>query len=162
MKFPILFCAAFFPLLATATELNYQIDLEHSKMDAITAFDICGLPKEIKMDSREDLPSLVIKTVAGRGPQAKIQFIQATSGGVSGGNLTEVYSGDYRTRVALVNLPSYAGAYRGGVYQRVEISTYGSTKAPKSFTVDTELLNYRESAELAEDSVCTGYAYRLL
>ncbi|RZA02211.1 MAG: hypothetical protein EOP11_16865 [Proteobacteria bacterium] len=162
MKLTILLCAAFFPLLASASDLTYRIDLDHSKMDAITAFDICGLPKEIKLDAREDLATVVIKELSGKAAAPKIQFIQATSGAMSGGGLTELYSGNYRTRVALVNLPATAGAYRGGVYERVELNTFGSPKAPKSFTVDKEPLNYRESAELGEDSVCTGIAYFLL
>ncbi|RYZ98438.1 MAG: hypothetical protein EOP11_20685 [Proteobacteria bacterium] len=162
MKLALILCVTFFPIFASAAELTYQIDLDHSKMDAITAFDICGLPKEIKLDSRADLPTVMIQKLSLKAEAPKIQFIQASNGGISGGDLTELYSGDYRVRVALVNLPGTAKAYRGGVFQRVEITTYGSKQAPKSFTVDVDLLNYRESAELAEDSVCTGYAYRLL
>jgi hypothetical protein len=149
------------PNLATAATLTYRIDFSHSKIDEDTAFALCGLPKEISLDDREDLPTVVIRrTLAPVARQSEISYIQASSGGISGGDLREPYMGDYRVRVALLKLNSLG--YRGGVYQRVEVVTYGSKQAPKAFTVDVELLNYRESAELAEGSVCTGYAYRLI
>ncbi len=156
------FTLSLLPSLSSAAQLTYNLDLNQSKMDEITAYDICDLPKQIKMDAREDLATVVIQLTQANDPsQLKIKFIQATSGGVSGGNLVEPYIGDYRVRVALVNSTSYSEAYKGGIYNRVEVITYGSTSAPKAFTVDVDLLNYRESAELAEDSICTGYAYRL-
>ena len=148
------------PLFASATQLTYTLDLKQSNMDEITAYDICGLPSEFKMDAQADLATVVIQKALATSPnQVEIKFIQATSGGWTGGGLIEPYTGDYRVRVGLVNTKSEA--YRGGIYNRVEVTTFGSTAAPKAFLVDVELLNYRESAELAEDSVCTGYAYRL-
>lgn len=154
--------AALLPLAATASTLTYKLDLARSNMDEITAYDICGLPKEFRMDSRADLATEVIQKVfAGGYQKTKIQMIQATSGSLIGGDNGNPYEGDYRVRVALVNLPDTSGAYKGGVVYRVEINTFGSTAAPKGFTVDTDLLNYRESAELGEDSACTGYKYYL-
>jgi hypothetical protein len=153
---------ALVPAMASAAQLAYKIDLDRSKMDSITAFDICGLPQEIKLDAREDLATVVINKTQSTNPkQIKIEFIQASDGGIIGGDLREPYMGDYRDRVAIVRSTEFSEAYKGGVFNRVEVITYGSPSAPKAFTVDVELLNYRESAELAEGSVCTGYAYRL-
>lgn len=153
--------AALTPSLASAATLVYKIDLKQSQMDEITAFGICGLPERIVMDAKKDLPTEVIyQTQAQRRQHVKIQYIQATSGSIQGGELEEPYLGKYRERVALVNVDSGNG-YPGGVFQRIEVTTYGSTAAPKAFIVTAELLNYRGSAELAEGSICTGYAYAL-
>lgn len=152
--------ALILPFFASAQQLTYKIDLKQSNMDESTAFDLCVLPKEIKMDAKEDLATVVINKTYSSSYKQKIQFIESTTGGsISGGDLKEPYMGDYRIRVALLNLaiPSYPG----GVYYRVEITTFGSKQAPKAFTVSNEALNYQGSAELAEDSACTGYAYRL-
>ena len=156
----LVLAALLLPQFAAAAELTYKTDIENSKMDSITAFDICGLPEEIKMDSRADLPTLVIQARATDPRQLKIQTIQASRGSIQEG-AEEPYTGEYRERVALVQLLAYAPYYKGGVFERVQVTTYGSTAAPKAFVVDVELLNYRESAELAEGSICTGYAYRL-
>ncbi len=162
MKLCSLVLATLLPAFASAAQLTYQIDLAQSKMDEIMAFDICGLPQEIKMDAKEDLPTVVIKRTHALNPsQLSINYIQRTSGSISGGGLVEPYVGAYRTRVALVHSLEYSEAYKGGVYYRAQVTTYGSVTAPKSFIVTSDLLNYLESAELAEGSLCTNYAYRL-
>jgi len=146
--------------LAVAANLVYEIDLVQSKVNDDIAFNICGLPKEIKMDARHDLATVVIQTTQSMNPKdLEITTIQSTKGSVAGGGLNEPYMGDYRVRVAIVRLKD--PNYPSGIYNRVEVRTYGSTAAPKAFIVDVELLNYRESAELAENSVCSGFAYKL-
>lgn len=153
--------AALVPSLASAATLTYKIDFAKSEIDAETAFEICGLPKFLSMDAKEDLATVVINRTQTTDPGAiRTQYIQATSGAISGGGLQEPYMGDYRVRVGLVSTkaPVYSSS---PLVTRVEVVTYGSPKAPKAFTVHTELLNFRDSAEFAESSVCTGYAYRL-
>lgn len=161
MKFSTFVIAALFlPFVASAATLTYEIDLAKSQMSEIAAFDICGLPKEITLDAREDLPTVVMnKTLVSESGKLKTQTIQATKGSVVGGGLEDPYLGDYRVRVAIAQVESEA--YRFGIFSRVEVTTYGPTHAPKAFVVNVDALNYLESAELAEGSVCTGYAYRL-
>jgi hypothetical protein len=125
-------------------------------MDETTAFDICAFPKEITMDAKEDLPTVVIRKT--EADVLALNFIQSSSGSAIGGD-EEPYNGDYRTRVAIVK-QSYGG-YPQGVYSRIEITTFGSKSAPKAFKMDYEILSHRESAEVGESSVCTGIAYKL-
>lgn len=151
--------AALAPTFASAKELVYRIDYAQSKIDQDTAENVCDIPTEIRMDSKADLATVVLnKAYANTIRAPKIQTIQATKGGIVGGDLKEPYMGDYRTRVALVH-EHYN--YPSDVVSRVEVITYGSPAAPKAFTVDAEILNYRESAEVMEGSICTGLAYKL-
>lgn len=160
MKLAAFALLALIPSFASAATLTYKIDLAHSKMDETTAFDMCGLPKEISLDAREDLATVVIqKTQAIYDKNLKIQTIQANGGSMSGGGLVEPYTGAYRTRVALVSQTGIGYAF--GVFKRLEVTTYGSTAAPKAFEVNMEILNYRESAELGEDSMCAPFSYVL-
>lgn len=150
------------PSLASAATLTYKIDLAKSKMDQDVAHSLCGLPETIVMDAKEDLATVVIKKTQTNDPKKiEIQTIQANGGSISGGGLEAPYMGDYRTRVSITKIPGHADAYKHGIYNRVEVVTYGSPAAPAAFTVDVQVLNYRESAELAEGSICTGFAYRL-
>jgi hypothetical protein len=158
----LLLLAALSPSLASAATLTYEIDLAKSKMDSETAFELCGLPKIMQMDSKEDLATFVIKKTQVVDPKKiEITTIQKNGGSMMGGGIEAPYTGDYRTRVAITKTPGFEGAYPAGIYKRIEVVTYGSPAAPAAFTVDASLLNYRESAELAEDSICSGYAYRL-
>lgn len=151
------------PTLASATKLTYELDLAQTGMEESVATGLCGLPKIIELDAKEDLATVAIKKTQASNPaDLEIDFIQASEGSQTDGELKEPYAGDYRDRVAISRLKSAKDAFHSkGYYRRVEVFTYGSKAAPKSFIIYSELINYRESAEMSEDSLCTGIAYRL-
>jgi hypothetical protein len=141
---------------AQAATLTYDIDFSKSKdLDRDTVEGMCGIPLVIQMDAKEDLATVVAKRVLGGGD---IQKIEASSGSLAGA--AEPYNGDYRTRVSIVKSDG-GGYYKLGVFKRLEVTTYGSTSAPKAFEVAVELLNHRNSAELGEDMACANLAYKL-
>ena len=63
------------------------------------------------------------------------------------------YTGEVRTSVYLVKRDGY-GAYKPNIVERVEINLYSS-----ALNIQTQLLNHRNSAELAEDA-CRNLSYR--
>ena len=146
---------------AYAATLTYEFDFEKQPdISRETIEDLCGLPLTMTFDDKQDIPQLVtLKTQHADPKTAKIQWIEKSVGGISGGDLKEPYQGDYVRRVAIVRLPG-DGGYKEGIYNRVEVTTYGSAKAPKAFEVESDLLNYRQSAELAEASACSRLAYK--
>jgi hypothetical protein len=142
--------------LAQAATLTYDIDFaKNSSLDRDTVEGMCGIPLVIQMDAKEDLASVVAKRVLGGGDITKIE---ASSGSLAGA--AEPYNGNYRTRVSIVKSDG-GGYYKLGVFKRLEVTTYGSTSAPKAFEVAVELLNHRNSAELGEDMACANLAYKL-
>ena len=160
MKLPsLMLLAALLPGMASAATLNYELDRGKSNLDEDT-IAMCALPDGISMDSKEDLATVVMKKLIAS--NIEITKIQASGGSMSGGGIEAPYTGDYRVRVSITKIPPIARSiYPLGIYQRVEVTTFGSPAAPAAFTVTRELLNYRESAELGEDSICTNFSYRL-
>ncbi|MCJ8278348.1 MAG: hypothetical protein HRT44_14080 [Bdellovibrionales bacterium] len=144
---------------AFALELVYLPDFSQMPEQDINSLDICGYPAEFKMDASLPIGPTFIKQLFWG--DVSSERIQANGGSVSGGNLAPAFSGDYRTKVYIVKQSFEGTGYTSGVYNRVEVNTYGSTAAPSGMTVSTELLNYRESAELAEGSDCGTIYYKL-
>ncbi|MCB0411654.1 MAG: hypothetical protein KDD22_03965 [Bdellovibrionales bacterium] len=149
---------------AGAKTLTYSLDVErYPEILNYIENGLCGIPRIFQMDSKQDLATEVIKNSSLLDAKLTLQTIQASKGWIRGGGLKEPYIGDYRTRVTLVTdkSPDTVEAYKFGVVQRVEIITYGRTDAPKAFEFKATLLNYRESAELAEGSICNEFSYVL-
>jgi len=65
----------------------------------------------------------------------------------------DAYSGEVMTGVYLVKQDGF-GSYFPHIAKRVEINRYRT-----ALTVRMELLNHRDSAELAEESVCGNLSY---
>jgi hypothetical protein len=65
----------------------------------------------------------------------------------------DAYSGEVKTGVYLVKQDGF-GSYFPHIAKRVEINRYRA-----ALTVRMELLNHRDSAELAEESVCGNLSY---
>ncbi len=65
----------------------------------------------------------------------------------------DAYSGEVKTGVYLVKQDGF-GSYFPHIAKRVEINRYRA-----AVTVRVELLNHRDSAELAEESVCGNLSY---
>lgn len=68
----------------------------------------------------------------------------------------DAYTGEVRTSVYLVKVDGF-GSYLPFIAKRVEINRYA-----QALQIRVELLNHRDSAELAEDSVCSDLSYLLV
>lgn len=141
-----------------ANTLTYRADFTQMPEKDATSLDICGYPETFKMDAADPLAKTFIDTLLS-GNVSK-EEIQATSSSLGGGSLSEAYSGAYREKVYIVKQGG-GGAYNPWIVYRVQVNTYGSTTAPSGFVVNSELLNHRYSAELAEGAFC-GDVYYLL
>ena len=144
---------------AFANTLVYNVDYSQMKNMDETSLDICGYPQQVKMDAALPIGPTFISQIYSYG-KVTTERIQATKGSVGGGNLAPAFSGDYREKVYIVK-QVIEGAYKPGIYNRVQVNTYGSTAAPSGVIVNTELLNHRYSAELTEGAYCGDIYYKL-
>ena len=158
--------------VASAKTLTYQADFNVMKYNNKgidpTALDICGYQSEFKMNASAPIGPTFIKSYLSYG-KISLDPIQATNGSVVPGakdrteaKTKEPYSGNYRNKVYVVKqvVPDDS-TYKPFIAYRMQINTYGSTSAPSGFTVSTELLNHRYSAELAEGDGCGDIYYKL-
>lgn len=143
---------------AFAESLTYYPDYSQMKDMNGTSLDICGFPTEFTIDSKDPIGPTFIGRMFWS--VEKTERIQTAEGSVSGGNLAVAYSGDYREKVYIVK-QVIEGVYEPGIFSRVEVTTYGSTKAPSGMIVNVELMNHRYSAELAEGAFCGNVYYKL-
>lgn len=139
----------------SAATLEYRADFSMMSDTDATALDICGFPQVFVMSADKPLAPTFINELFVS--DFEIKNIQATEGSISGG---AGYVGDYREKVYIVNHEA-GGHYSPAVYYRVQITTYGSTAAPHGFVASSELLNHRDSAELAEGNFCGEVYYKL-
>lgn len=162
MKFLSFLAFSVLTYQASATTLVYDADLSQTPDLDPTTFEVCMMPMTFQIDSRDDLAiTFTQKALKSGAKSVQIKTIESSVGSIGGGDLKEPYLGDYRTRVEIIRTEEDARAYPEGVYKRVEIVTYGSTSAPKAFQVHTQLLNYLDSAELAEEMACPAVSYKL-
>jgi hypothetical protein len=106
--------------------------------------------REIRVRSERSMEAEIVAQVTSRRISSeKIETSRSTL--TTDG--TDAYSGEVKTGVYLVKLDGY-GSYSPFIMKRVEINTY-----PTALTVRIELLNHRDSAELAEESVCGNLSY---
>lgn len=152
-----------------AEALVYKVDLQVTQPndpsdpnDAVTLENLerCGYPQEFKIDSQASLTREFLKVLF-KDAKYSSENIQSTKGALSGGDLAEAYSGEYREKVFIVKNEFNGTAYSPGVYYRVDLTTFGSTTKPSGFKTSSELLNYRHSAELAEGMGCGHVHYKL-
>ncbi|MGE0525952.1 MAG: hypothetical protein AB7G93_16520 [Bdellovibrionales bacterium] len=109
----------------------------------------------VTLDSSEDLARVLLANLY-RG--AEVKLIEKSTGSLGGGDLPDAYTGEYMTRTHIVKLDA-GEAYPYGVYYATTITQYGVGRTRKAFEVEQQLLNYRHSAEYAEDSVCGNLKY---
>lgn len=142
---------------AFSKQLTYKADFAAMTQMDSTSLDICGYPETFSLDASTAIGPAFISELFTWG-EISTTRIQATDGALSGAPAN--YNGDYREKVYLVK-QVLEGGYEPGIYNRVEMTTYGSTAAPTGFVVSIELLNHRYSAELAEGAFCGNIYYKL-
>lgn len=121
-------------------------------MDRETVEAMCDTT--FTLDSTQDLAKTLIAQKYGN---TKPELIEKSRGSISGAD-KDAFNGDYLTRVFIVKQDGL-GAYPYGIYYAVTVTQYGEDAARKGFELGTNLLNYRNSAELAEDSACDYLSY---
>lgn len=92
------------------------------------------------------------------GIMTSVKQIESSKGSISGGGGLQ---GDYLTRVYIVK-SDVGSAYPMGVYQNVTVTQFGKrgSNELKGLEVEVELLNYRNSAELAEGQICNRLTFK--
>ncbi len=155
MKYLVFVCSMLVSGLCWSEILNYNMDLSKTPDMDPTDLEICGFPSTFSMDQAAPIGPTFLKELY----YSPVTFkrIQSSAGEISD-ELNSLYTGKYRDKVYIVEQLWDHPIYAPGIYYRYEMRTYGSTSAPKGFSVSTELLNHRYSAEMVQGSNC-GYIY---
>lgn len=139
---------------AFAQTQTFEVDFSRlpEGMDRETVEAMCDT--SFTLDSTQDLAKTFIAQKYGN---PKAELIEKSRGSISGAD-KDAFNGDYLTRVFIVKQDGI-GAYPYGIYYAVTITQYGEDAARKGFELNTNLLNYRGSAELAEDFACENLSF---
>lgn len=138
-----------------AVEQRFVID--ESKIPPSERTDVKEMcATEYRIDSSSDLATSVLReefpVILESGIKNKILEIEKTRWSRG--------SDEMLTRTYLVKQAPW-GSYPAGVYTRLAIVQTGLGAKRIGFSVSRELLNYRDSAELQEGSVCDDLSYVL-
>lgn len=132
--------------IVQAAEQRFVLDLKKVPAEDRGMVEMLCTP-EYRVDSAADLAIVVVKELVGYG--GKIQEIEKTRSTDGRAILTRTY---IAKRAPLEGYPY-------GVYWRVAVSQKGTGANRSEFTLNSELLNYRDSAEIGEGSVCDNLTY---
>ena len=165
LKILMIVAVSVFGMQALSATLTYELagGVKGEEFDKQFFLDFCGLPETFSIDSEDSLGDAIIeKTQKTNYGTFTYERIELSFGAMSGGDLAEPFVGDYRNHVYLTKQVLPDGGYAPGIWHHVDIMVWGDTWAPKAFEVQTQLLNHKASAELAEDWFCRQYSYVLV
>jgi hypothetical protein len=105
---------------------------------------------ELRVNDSRSFEAQIVSQILER--RLSVEKIESSKSTISTDGV-DAYSGELKTGVYLVKQDGF-GSYFPYIAKRVEINRY-----PTALTVRMELLNHRDSAELAEESVCGQLSY---
>jgi hypothetical protein len=105
---------------------------------------------ELRLNDSRSTETEIIAQVLDR--RMSVEKIESSKSTITADGM-DAYSGEVKTGVYLVKQDGF-GSYFPHIAKRVEINRYRA-----AVTVRVELLNHRDSAELAEESVCGNLSY---
>jgi hypothetical protein len=145
---PALFCFLMFSM-CSAQAAVYRLDTgKVAAEDREMVEATCVTELKVK-DSRSAESEIISQILERRMSVEKIEGSKSTL--TTDG--ADAYSGEIKTGVYIVKQNGF-GSYFPYIAKRVEINRYRT-----ALTVRIELLNHRDSAELAEESVCGNLSY---
>lgn len=141
---------------AQAQSKVYKVDLSGVKDQSERTMIQESCITEMTIDAGKNVAEQVLRAKSLAMKSAK--QIQASRGSLSYPGHLE---GDYLKRVYIVENDGY-GAYKPAIYEAVTVTQFGArgTNELKGFEVETVLLNFTESAELAEGQICSRLTYK--
>lgn len=141
---------------ANAQAATYKVDLSVVKDSSQRALisEMCAT--KIEVDPTKNVAEQVIR--ASNSGIKSAQLIEVSRGSLS---QTGGLEGDYLKRVYIVATDGF-GVYKPAIYKAVTVTQFGKrgTNELKGFEVSTVALNFLDSAELAEDSICERLTYK--
>ena len=127
----------------------YRLDLNKvSAEDREMVQETCI--REIRIDASRSVDAQILAQVVSK--RIAVEKIQNSKTTLTSSEI-DAYSGEIQTGVYLVKRDGY-GSYLPYIAERVEINRYAT-----ALNIRIELLNHRDSAELAEESVCGNLHY---
>lgn len=134
---------------SSANAAVYRLDL-NKVSDADREMVEASCVTELNVNDSRSAESQIISQVLDR--RMSVEKIESSKSTLSTDG-ADAYSGEVKTGVYLVKQDGF-GSYFPHIAKRVEINRYRT-----ALTVRMELLNHRDSAELAEESVCGNLSY---
>jgi hypothetical protein len=136
-------------VVGSAQASVYRLDLNKvSDSDREMVESTCVT--ELRVDESRSTEAQIISQILDR--RMSLEKIESSKSTISTDGV-DAYSGEVKTGVYLVKQDGF-GSYFPHIAKRVEINRYRA-----ALTVRMELLNHRDSAELAEESVCGNLSY---